>query len=252
MARDLDFDFDDDFMTPRQPQRQSTQQRPSAPRQQQAGGRTNMQQRPASRDVGQYQQRPVRRENYSPAPARSSSSKPLMSSIIILAVEVLVFIGLLAGFFILKNKLETGNVAGTEAATEQAASAEGGATNNGVNVDNANFTLTCTKVQLTMDAEGNPAALIFFTFVNKTSTPLAMSEVFPPKVTQNGVDCPTFAALAEEPAELYNKDQQISDGASTDCCYAVSLQDLTSTLTLTIHDNYETFSDIGSTDIPLS
>ena len=120
-----------------------------------------------------------------------------------------------------------------------------------VDVDNDNFTLRCTNVTVVLDANNNPAALIYFTFVNKTSKLLSMSEVFPPSVTQNGEPCETFATLNEYPEEFYNKDTQVSDGTSIECCYSVSLKDAVSPLSLTIHDNYETFKDVGTTEIPL-
>ena len=120
-----------------------------------------------------------------------------------------------------------------------------------VDVDNDNFTLRCTNVTVVLDSNNNPAALIYFTFVNKTSKLLSMSEVFPPSVTQNGEPCETYASLNEYPEEFYNKDTQISDGASIDCCYSVSLKDAVSPLQLTIHDNYDTFQDVGTTEIPL-
>lgn len=228
MPRDFDFDFDDEDLM--QPRRQPVQRQPRQMQQGAVSGAT--------------------------APMRTSARKKKNQtrSIIILAVEIVVFIALLVLFFVLKNKIVNGDAAEEAAtATESSQEAgEGGGTSNGVNVDSQNFTLTCTKVQLANDVDGNPAALIYFTFVNKTSTALSMNEVFSPVVKQAGVDCPTDAQLVEMPPEIANHDAQISDGASMECCYAISLQDFTSTLTLTIHDNYETFSDIGSTDIPLS
>jgi len=224
MPRDFDFDFDDEDIV--RPQRQAAPRRQP----QQGGG---------MRDNG--------------IPARNITSRKKKNdtrSIIILAVEIVVFIVLLVVFFVLKGKIVDGDVKGSDTATE--ASAEEGGSSGGVNVESANFSLTCTKVQLANDVDGNPAALIYFTFVNKTDTPLSMNEVFPPSVTQNGANCATNATLAEQPAEIANASTQISGGQSLECCYAISLQDFTSTLTLTIHDNYETFSDIGSTDIPLS
>ena len=177
-------------------------------------------------------------------------------SIVILCAEVLVFCGVLYGLIHFSLKLKNGDFQVEGADVEQtAATAEGaedGASAGSVNVDNEKFSLTCTKVQLTTDVEGNPAALIYFTFVNKTDVPLSLGEVFPPKVVQDGIDCETFAALETPPDELYNKDIQIQDGASIEACYSVKLQNTTSELTLTIHDNYETFTDIGSTVIPLS
>lgn len=172
----------------------------------------------------------------------SGSNKSL--PLIILIVEIVIFVGLIVGFFVLKNKISNGDASSK---TEQA---EG--QSNGVNVDNDNFTLTCTKVQLANDANGNPAALIFFTFTNKTDTPLSMAEVFPASLKQSGMECSTDVTFAEEHPELANKDSQISAGQSLECCYAFGLSDLTSTITLTVHDNYESFVDIGSTDINLS
>ena len=103
-----------------------------------------------------------------------------------------------------------------------------------------------------MDANNETAALVYFTFVNKTDTPLAMSAVFPASVKQNGVDCPEDANLTDAPAEISNKDMQVSGGQSVECCYAFKLSDQTSPLTLTVHDNYSTFQDVGSTEIPIS
>ena len=173
------------------------------------------------------------------------------TSIIILAIEVVVFIALIVVFFILKGKIE-GTSSSASQATEQSAEAGDSGSSGGVNVESNEFTLTCTKVQLANDADGNPAALIYFTFVNKTDTPLAMSEVFPPSLTQSGMQCAQASNLAEYPTEYSNKDMQVSGGQSVECCYAFTITDLTNPLTLTIHDNYSTFSDIGSTEIPIS
>lgn len=180
---------------------------------------------------------------------RARRKKSQMTSIIILIVEVIVFIALLITFFVLKNKIENGD--GGKASTTQSSSEQAGGSN-GVNVESDDFTLTCTKVQLANDIDGNPAALIFFTFVNKTDTPLSMFEVFPPSLKQNGVECMLDANLAEYPTEYSNKDMQVSGGQSVDCCYAFTLTDLVSPLTLTVRDNYSTFTDIGSTEIPIS
>ena len=208
----------------------------------------------------EFQDEEVRERPSRPAPRREPvgrggsrggrRKKNDTTSIIILIVEIVVFIGLLIGFFILKGKIVDGGGSSSSSSTE--ASAEGGQTSNGVNVENDQFTLTCTKVQLVMDADSNVAALIYFTFVNKTDDPLSMSAVFPASVKQNGVDCPEDTNLTETPAELANKDMQVSAGQSVECCYAFKLSDQTSPLTLTVHDNYSTFQDIGSTEIPIS
>ncbi len=219
---DLDFEFQDEDMRERPvraPQRRET----VAPRQASRGG--------ARGGAGAR-----RRKNDT-------------ASIVILAVEIVVFLALIALFFVLKSKLVDGGSSSDSAAE---ASADGGATSNGVNVESQDFSLTCTKVQLVMDADNETAALVYFTFVNKTDTPLAMSEVFPARVTQNGGDCPEDTNLTDTPQEVGNKDMQVSGGQSVECCYAFKLSDQTSPLTLTIHDNYSTFSDIGSTEIPIS
>ncbi len=169
------------------------------------------------------------------------------TSIIILIAEIVVFALLLVGFFYLKSK-----IVDSDSSSGSADTAAESTTNNGVNVESDEFSLTCTKVQLVMDADNNTAALVYFTFVNKTDNPLAMSGVFPAKVTQNGADCPEDLNLVETPPEIANKDMQVSGGQSVDCCYAFKLSDQTSPLTLTIHDNYSTFTDIGSTEIPIS
>lgn len=219
MPRDLGLDFEsmDDVM--------GLEQRPKRPAGQPRGGQPM---------PGQGRPAPRRKKNQT-------------ASIIILAVEVVVFIALIVLFFVLKGKIDDGG-SSASAATEQSSQQSSG----GVNVESNEFTLTCTKVQLANDVNGNPVALIYFTFVNKTDSPLAMSEVFPPSLTQNGVQGSTSVELADYPAEYANKDMQVSGGQSVDCCYAFSIGDLTSPLTLTIHDNYSTFTDIGSTEIPIS
>jgi len=225
MPRDLGLDFesmDDEMNFEQRPKRQAPPQRGP---QQGPGGRV-----------------PVRRK------------KNQTASIIILAVEIVVFIALVVLFFVLKGKIEDGGSSSSkqeEAVTSE--SSEGGSSSSGgVNVESNEFTLTCTKVQLANDVNGNPAALIYFTFVNKTDTPMSMSEVFPPSLTQNGASCSTGVELADYPTEYANKDMQVSGGQSVDCCYAFAISDLTNPLTLTIHDNYSTFTDIGSTEIPIS
>ena len=120
-----------------------------------------------------------------------------------------------------------------------------------VDVDNNDFSLFCQNVSVQLDIDGNPAALIYFSFTNKTSTPMSMSEVFPPSITQNGEVCETFASLEEYPEEFYNKDAQIADGQTLYCCYAVALKDAISPISLTIHDNYDSFQDVGTTEIQI-
>ena len=145
-----------------------------------------------------------------------------------------------------------GDLLGDEAAGDILDSTESTpAASNSVDVDNDSFTLNCTNVNISLDMEGNPAALIYFTFTNKTSTPLSMSEVFPPSVTQNGEFCETFASMEQYPEEFYNKDTQISDGNSIQCCFVVALKDAVSPIVLTIHDNYETFADVGTVEIAI-
>ena len=120
-----------------------------------------------------------------------------------------------------------------------------------VDVDNEQFTLQCTNVTVTLDTEGNPTALIYFSFTNKTSDQMSMSEVFPASVTQNGETCDQSSALQEFPEEFYNKDMKISDGSTLNCCYAFTLKDAVSPIRLTVHDNYQSFSDVGTTEIAI-
>ena len=173
-----------------------------------------------------------------------------VTSIVLITLEVFVLIGVIAVFFHFFQKLRNRDfdtakpVAGAEQGSE-------GSQSGSVNVDNEKFALTCYKVQIVRDVDGKPAALIYFTFTNKTSEPLSMSDVFPPSVTQGGENCETFATLEDAPDELNNRELQISDGQSVECCYAVKLHDTMDTITLTIHDNHDTFTDIGSVDIPL-
>ncbi|HAG69312.1 MAG TPA: hypothetical protein DCL38_04990, partial [Lachnospiraceae bacterium] len=120
-----------------------------------------------------------------------------------------------------------------------------------IDFSNESFALKCTRLQLTKDSDGNPAALLYFTFVNKTETPLSMSEVFPPMVVQDEIMCETFAPLDSPPDEFYNRDTQIANGEGINCAYSVKLQNTDDPVTLTIHDNYETYEDVASTVINL-
>ena len=120
-----------------------------------------------------------------------------------------------------------------------------------ININNDKFALRCTRLQITKDTDGNPAALLFFTFVNKTDISLSMSEVYPPLVVQDGIMCETFASIESPPEEFYNRDTRIQNGEGVDVCYSVKLQNTTSPITLTIHDNYETYEDVAETTIKL-
>ena len=178
---------------------------------------------------------------------RRIAQKRQVTSIVLIVLETLILIGVLIVFFHFFTKLKDRDFATEKPKSSQSEDQASGS----VNVDNDNFALTCYKVQIVRDVDGNPAALIYFHFTNKTSEPLSMSDVFPPSVRQGDYDCETFATLEDAPEELYNRDLQISDGQSVECCYAVKLHDTMDTLTLTIHDNHDTFTDIGSVDIPL-
>lgn len=180
------------------------------------------------------------------ARARKNKRNMLIYGIIIL-VEIIALVVIWINYISYAKKAKGGS--SSKAKTE---SSEDSSSSGNINVDNESFALTCTKISITNDADGNPAALVYFTFVNKTDSPLSMSQVFAPSFKQNGTDLSTFAALAEEPQEIYNKDSQVSGGQSVECAYAVTLQDTTSEITITMHDNYETFSDIGSTVVPIS
>lgn len=231
MPRDFDLDFevqDDEGM----------RERPK---------RAPQSDRPQSRPQNRPQNRPPQKSGAAAARRKKNQT----TSIIILSVEVVVFIALICLFFVLKSKIDKADPdSGNSTATSS--EAEGSqTTSNGVNVESNDFTLTCSRVQLAKDNDDNPVALIYFSFVNKTDNALSMSAVFPPYLTQNGANCADATNLAETPAEIANRDTAVSGGQSIECCYGFVLQDLTSPITLTIHDNYSTFSDIGSTTINL-
>lgn len=166
---------------------------------------------------------------------------------IIIALEVIALIVIWAMYFSYNKKLSGGS-----SSSDAAESSDNGSSDGSINVDNDNFTLMCTKISITTDVSGTPAALVYFTFTNKTDSPLSMSQVYAPGFKQAGIDLPSNATLAEEPQEVGNKDVAVSSGQSIECGYAVSLQDTTSEITITMHDNYETFSDIGTTVVPIS
>lgn len=186
------------------------------------------------------------------APVRRKKNQT--TSIIILAVEIVVLIALIVLFFVLKSKIDsTDSSSSASTSTEGTAEAgDNGGNGGGTDVDSDQFRLKCTKVRLAQDTNGSPAALIYFTFENKTDTPLSMNEVFQPSLAQTGQGCSTDVSLTEYPTEYENKDMQVASGQSVECCYAYGLFDLTSPITLTMHDNYSTYSDIGSTEIPIS
>ena len=124
MPRDLDLDFD--F------QDEEVRERPVRPA------------RPAQRrDTGGN-----RGGGRTKAPARRRKNDT--TSIIILIVEIIVFIALIGVFFVLKSK-----IVDSDGSSKEAASAQESTTSNGVNVESPDFSLTCTKVQLVMDAD-NP------------------------------------------------------------------------------------------------
>lgn len=166
---------------------------------------------------------------------------------IIIALEVIALIIIWALYFSYNSKLSNGG-SSNDAAVE---SQDGGNSGN-INVENENFSLACTKISITTDATGNPVAVIYFTFANKTESPLSMSQVYSPTFLQAGAQLATADSLTDTPAEVANKDMQVSNGQSVDCAYAMLLQDTTSEITITMHDNYETFSDIGTTVVPIS
>lgn len=177
------------------------------------------------------------------ASAHNKKQTILYSVIIIIEVVILAAIWVTYAF--------VGSGSSSKKSSKAESSAES-AQSNSVNVNNENFQATCTTVSITTDSNGNPAAVVYFTFVNKTANPLSMSEVFALNVSQSGANLSQTTDLANTPQEISNASTQISSGDSIDCAFAYTLQDSTSELTLTMHDNYETFSDIGSTVVPIS
>ena len=167
---------------------------------------------------------------------------------IIIAIEVIALVVIWAMYISYNSKLSKG---GNSSAATSAESSDGASSGN-INVENDNFSLTCTKMSISTDAMGSPVAIVYFTFVNKTDSPLSMAQVYSPSFMQSGMQLSTSANLAEPPIEITNKDSAVSNGESITCAYAVTLQDTTSEITITMHDNYETFSDIGSTVVPIS
>ena len=176
---------------------------------------------------------------------RKSKRQMLIYGIII-AIEVIALIVIWAMFISYNSQLSSGG-----SSSSSAESSDSGNSGN-INVENDNFSLTCTKISITADSMGNPVAVVNFTFVNKTDSPLSMSQVFSPMFMQAGTQLQPANSLADTPAEISNKDMQVTSGQAIDCAYAVTLMDTTSEITITMHDNYETFSDIGSTVVPIS
>lgn len=216
------------------------------------------------------QQAPSERNTYTEdyIYAEEHKRRSTIIHVAVLLLELIVLGVVLYFMMHYKNLLEKGDFSetgffetGEESADEEEASEDGetGEAGDYESVDtpstldfsNDQFALHCTRLQITSDTDGNPAALIYFTFVNKTDTPLSMSEVFPPMVVQDDIMCETFASIESPPDEFYNRDTQIKDGEGIDVCYSVKLQNTTSPVTLTIHDNYATFEDVASTVINL-
>lgn len=173
------------------------------------------------------------------------SKREMLIYAIIIAIEIIALIIIWTLYFKFNSSHSS---KGSDAKAQTEASQGGGS----INVDNDSFSLACTKIAVTTDSAGAPIAVVYFTFSNKTETPLSMSQVFIPSFKQAGVDLPSAGSIADEPVEIANKDAQISGGQEMVCAYAVSLQDTTSEITITMRDNYETFSDIGSTVVPIS
>lgn len=121
-----------------------------------------------------------------------------------------------------------------------------------INVDNDNFTLLCNKITIATDMDDNPVAIVYFRFTNKTGNPLCMTDVFVPGFRQNGQTLSIGANLYTYPEEVLNTTEPVSDGKTIDCAFVVQLNDEKSELTITMHDNYETFSEIGTVSIPIS
>ena len=165
---------------------------------------------------------------------------------IIIALEVIALVVIWAMYISYNSKGSSSKKADSK--TESQEGSEGGS----INVENDNFSLNCSKISITADANGSPVAVVYFTFTNKTESPLSMGQVFNPTFFQNGTELMSASSLAEQPQEIFNKDAQVSNGQSLDCAFAVSLLDTTSEITITMHDNYETFSDIGTTVVPIS
>lgn len=174
---------------------------------------------------------------------RKSKRQMLIYGIII-AVELIALIVIWAMYLTYDHKSSKSS----SSSSESSDSSNGGS----INVDNDNFGLACTKISITSDASGSPVAVVYFTFTNKTDSPLSMAQVYSPMFKQNGMDLQAASSLADTPIEIANRDAQITSGQAMDCAYAVVLQDTTSEITITMHDNYETFSDIGSTVVPIS
>ena len=179
---------------------------------------------------------------------RKSKRQMLIYGIIII-IELIALIVIWTMYISYNSKLSKGGSSSSSAAAAE--SSDSGNSGN-INVENDNFSLTCSKISITADATGSPVAVVYFTFANKTDSPLSMSQVFSPSFKQTGMDLPVASNLADTPAEISGKDTPVSGGQSVDCAFAVTLQDTTSEITITMHDNYETFSDIGSTVVPIS
>lgn len=118
-----------------------------------------------------------------------------------------------------------------------------------IHIDNDKFILDYNKIEYVKDFQGNPAALIYFTFTNKTDQPLSMLSVFLPSVYQDGVECDSFAVLDEYPNEFDNRDRELKDGANIQLCISFKLLNDISELELKIHDNYEKFTTIATQKI---
>ena len=174
------------------------------------------------------------------------SKRQLLIYGIIIAIEVIALVVIWAMYI----SYDSGSSKKSSSSKSEQSSEDG---NSGsINVENENFTLTCTTIKISTDSVGTPVAVVYFNFANKTDSPLSMSQVYQPRFNQAGVELMTAGELPDNPVEIANKDMQVSSGQSISCAYAVTLQDTTSEITITMHDNYDTFSDIGSTVVPIS
>lgn len=174
------------------------------------------------------------------------SKRQMLIYAIIIAIEVIALVVIWAMY------ISYNSGSSSDKSNKSSASADEGGNSGNINVENDNFSLSCTKISITTDATGNPVAIVYFNFANKTETPLCMTQVYQPRFMQAGAELAGATSLAEEPMEIANKDMQVSNGQTVTCAYAMVLQDTTSEITITMHDNYETFSDIGTTVVPIS
>lgn len=97
-----------------------------------------------------------------------------------------------------------------------------------ISINNDRFTVKYLKTETIKD-QGKPAALVYFTYKNKTDTPQTIHDVLQLECSQNGVEC-ELSALQKTNKYIENTGKNLKDGAELKVCITILLEDQKSDL----------------------